>query len=143
MLGNRNLKLIKIFKDNLKLARRGDNNARLIVRYSYKYGLGIKQNFKTSLSWFKKASKYGNVEATYEVGVSFFMALLAAEQTIKKLLNIICWLPIKAINPQCIALLKCIIQDLAFLITVLKRTDGIVNLAIIGCHHITPSTVIR
>jgi hypothetical protein len=59
---------LKVWKP---LAERGDVEAQLRLGYLYFDGLGVDQDFKEGVSWFRKAALQGNAEAQGKIGIAY------------------------------------------------------------------------
>ena len=55
-------------KDLLKLAKKGDAIAQFDLAEAYRHGRGVKQDYKSAVKWYTKASESGHKEAGYTLG---------------------------------------------------------------------------
>ena len=62
----------RLFNESLMKAEEGIPELQVIVADMYREGAGTDVNIQKAVSWYKEASKNGNLEATYKLGVAYF-----------------------------------------------------------------------
>ena len=62
----------RLFNESLMKAEEGFPEFQVIVADMYREGAGTDANIQKAVSWYKEASKNGNAEATYKLGVAYF-----------------------------------------------------------------------
>lgn len=56
------------FKEFMPLAAKGDARAQFELGFMYERGKGVPQDYKESLSWFRKSAAQGNASAQFHLG---------------------------------------------------------------------------
>ena len=62
----------RLFNESLMKAEQGIPEFQVIVADMYREGAGMDVNIKKAIYWYEEASKNGNLEATYKLGVAYF-----------------------------------------------------------------------